>query len=161
MHFADGLHQWPFSYHSIQGSNELMHPVEYPALTGLVMWLITFFVNPSPLAMYDYYHLTAFVQIILFGITVYLIQKLTDRKLAIMFAISPAVLYSLNRNWDIWAIVTMYLAIYLFHKGRENQSAIWLAISIAFKFFPVVALLPIGIFSSETSDYWTACVIYL
>jgi uncharacterized membrane protein len=146
MHFADGLHQWPFSYHRLQGGTDLLHPVEYPALTGLVMWLLTFFVQPAQLAMYDYYRLTASLQIILFGLTVYLIQKLTRRKLAIIFAISPAVLYSLNRNWDIWAIATMLIAIYLFHKGKETQSAIWLAVSIAVKFFPLVALLPIGIF---------------
>jgi uncharacterized membrane protein len=76
---------------------------------------------------------------------VYFIQKLANRKLAIIFAISPAVLYSLNRNWDIWAIATMLIAIYLFQKGKETQSAIWLAVSIAVKFFPLVALLPIGV----------------
>ena len=146
MHFADGLHQWPFSYHRLSGSNEVMHPVEYPALTGLLMWLISFFVAPAPMAMYSYFHLTAILQIFVFVIAVYFIQRLTNRNLAILFAISPAVLYSLNRNWDIWAIATMLTAIYLFHKGKETQSAIWLAISIAVKFFPLVAIMPIGIF---------------
>ena len=30
MHFADGQHLWPFSYHTLQGATEQMHPVEYP-----------------------------------------------------------------------------------------------------------------------------------
>lgn len=146
LHFADGLHHWPFSTHTLQGATESIHPVEYPALTGLIMWLFSFFVAPAQFAWVDYFRLTASVQVLIFGLTVYFIQKLANRKLAIIFAISPAVLYSLNRNWDIWAIATMIIALYLFQKGKETQSAIWLAISIAVKFFPLVALLPIGIF---------------
>ena len=145
MHFADGLHHWPFSTHTLQGSTEAMHAVEYPALTGLIMWLFSFFIAPAQFAWVDYFRLTASVQVLVFALTVYFIQKLANRKLAIIFAISPAVLYSLNRNWDIWAIATMVIALYLFHKGKETQSAIWLAISIAVKFFPLVALLPIGV----------------
>ena len=146
LHFADGLHHWPFSTHTLQGATESIHPVEYPALTGLIMWLFSFFVAPAQFAWVDYFRLTASVQVLIFSLTVYFIQKLANRKLAIIFAISPAVLYSLNRNWDIWAIATMIIALYLFQKGKETQSAIWLAISIAVKFFPLVALLPIGIF---------------
>jgi len=146
MHFADGLHHWPFSNYTLQGTTEAMHPVEYPALTGLIMWFFSFFVAPAQFAWVDYFRLTASVQVLIFALTVYFIQKLANRKLAIIFAVSPAVLYSLNRNWDIWAIATMLIALYFFHKGKETQSAVWLAISIAVKFFPLVALLPIGIF---------------
>jgi uncharacterized membrane protein len=146
MHFADGLHHWPFSTHTLQGATESIHPVEYPALTGLIMWLFSFFIAPAQFAWVDYFRLTASVQVLVFALTVYFIQKMTNRKLAIIFAISPAVLYSLNRNWDIWAIATMLIALYLFQKGKETQSAIWLAISIAIKFFPLVALLPIFIY---------------
>ncbi len=146
MHFSDGQHHWPFSTHTLLGTTEAMHPVEYPALTGLIMWFFSFFVAPAQFAWVDYFRLTASVQVLVYALTVYFIQKLANRKLAIIFAVSPAVLYSLNRNWDIWAIATMLIAIYMFHKGKETQSAIWLAISIAVKFFPLVALLPIGIF---------------
>jgi uncharacterized membrane protein len=145
MHFADGLHHWPFSTHTLQGSTVEMHAVEYPALTGLIMWLFSFFIAPAQFAWVDYFRLTASIQVLVFALTVYFIQKLANRKFAIIFAISPAVLYSLNRNWDIWAIATMLIALYLFHKGKETQSAIWLAVSIAVKFFPLVALLPIGV----------------
>jgi uncharacterized membrane protein len=146
LHFGDGLHQWPYSTSKHFANGETINPVEYPAITGLIMWLFSFFVKPAQFAWVDYFRLTASVQVLVFALTVYLIQKLANRKLAIIFAISPAVLYSLNRNWDIWAISTMLIALYLFHKGKETQSAIWLAISIAVKFFPLVALLPVGIF---------------
>jgi uncharacterized membrane protein len=146
MHFADGQHQWPFSTHTLLGSTQEMHPVEYPALTGLVMWLFSFFIAPAQSAWVDYFRLTASVHVVLFGYLALYLQKLSSKNLAIVFAISPAVLYSLNRNWDIWAILPMIAAIHLFEKKRIKLSAFWLAVSIATKFFPLVAFLPITVY---------------
>jgi len=146
MHFADGQHLWPFSTHTLLGATESIHPVEYPALTGLIMWLLSFFIEPAQLAWVDYFRLTATFHIALFAITAFFIKKLAGAKWAITFALSLPVLYSLNRNWDIWAIATMIWAIYLFEKGKTKQSAIWLAVSIATKFFPLVLLFPIAIY---------------
>jgi uncharacterized membrane protein len=143
MHFADGQHQWPFSTHTLLGATESIHPVEYPALTGLIMWLISFFVAPAQFAWVDYFRITASFHVVLFAITAYYIHKLANRKWALAFVVSPAVLYSLNRNWDIWAIVAMIWAIYLFEKGKLRQSAIVLAVSVATKLFPIVLLFPI------------------
>lgn len=145
MHFADGLHHWPFSTHTLQGTTDPMHPVEYPALTGLIMWLLSFFIVPSQMAVFNYYKLTAVFHIFLFAGTTFFIKKIAGRTWAIAFAVCPAVLYSLNRNWDIWAVITMIWSIYLFEKGKTRQSAIILAVSIATKFFPLVLLLPIAI----------------
>jgi uncharacterized membrane protein len=146
MHFADGQHQWPFSTHTLLGSTQEMHPVEYPALTGLIMWFFSFFIAPAQYAWVDYFRLTAIVHIGLFGYLAFYLKKLSSRNLTIIFAISPAVLYSLNRNWDIWAILPMIVAIYLFEKKKLKQSAFWLAVSIATKLFPFVVLLPIAIY---------------
>ena len=143
MHFYDGQNLWPFSTRQLLGATETIHPVEYPALTGLIMWLISFFIEPAQYAWVDYFRLTAGFQVVVFAVTAYFIHKLAGRKWTIIFAISPAVLYSLNRNWDIWAVATMIWAIYLYEKGKEKQSAILLAISIATKFFPLVLLFPI------------------
>ena len=146
MHFADGQNQWPFSTRTLLGSNQELHPVEYPALTGLVMWLFSFLVAPVHNAWTDYFRLTATAHIILFGFVALYLKKLSSRNLAVIFAISPAVLYSLNRNWDIWAILPMIGAIYLFENKRMTQSAFWLAVSIATKFFPLVVLLPVAVY---------------
>lgn len=143
MHFSDGQHLWPFSTHQLLGAAEPIHPVEYPALTGLIMWLFSFFIEPAQYAWVDYFRLTAGFHVVVFAVTAYFIHKLAGRKWTIIFAISPAVLYSLNRNWDIWAVATMIWAIYLYEKGKEKQSAILLAISIATKFFPLVLFFPI------------------
>ena len=146
MHFADGQHQWPFSTHTLVGSTQEMHPVEYPALTGFIMWFFSFFIAPAQYAWVDYFRLTAIVHVGLFGLLALYLKKLSSRNLAIIFALSPAVLYSLNRNWDIWAIFPMIGAIYLFEKKKIKQSAFWLAVSIATKFFPLVVLLPVAVY---------------
>ena len=143
MHFSDGQNLWPFSTHQLLGAAAPIHPVEYPALTGLIMWLFSFFIEPAQFAWVDYFRLTAGFHVVVFAVTAFFIHKLAGRKWTIIFAISPAVLYSLNRNWDIWAVATMIWAIYLYEKGKEKQSAILLAISIATKFFPLVLFFPI------------------
>ena len=145
MHFYDGQHLWPFSEKTLLGDTKVQHPVEYPALTGLIMWLLSFLVSPSQTAVFDYYRITAAFQIVLLAISAYLIFKLAGKKYGFYFILAPAVLYSLNRNWDIWAIAAMMLAIYLFEKKRFQLSAILLAVSIATKFFPIVLMLPIMI----------------
>jgi uncharacterized membrane protein len=145
MHFFDGQHLWPFSEKTLLGDTKVQHPVEYPALTGLIMWLLSFLVSPSDTAIYSYYRITAGLQIVLFMASAYLIYKLVGKKYAFYFILAPAVLYSLNRNWDIWAIAAMLLSIYLFEKKRFQLSAFMLAVSIATKFFPIVLMLPITI----------------
>ena len=145
MHFYDGQHLWPFSEKTLLGDTKVQHPVEYPALTGLIMWLLSFLVSPSETAIFDYYRITAGIQIVIFAICAYLIYKLTGKKYAYYFVLAPAVLYSLNRNWDIWAIAAMLFAILLFERKKYLLSAILLSVAIATKFFPLVLMLPIMI----------------
>ena len=145
MHFRDGLHHWPYSEHTVAGTTEVMHAVEYPVITGLVMWLITFLVPMSDQAIFHYYWVTAAFHIVLLALSAYLIKSIANKKTAYYFIFAPAVLYSLYRNWDIWALVPMLIAILLFERQKYTQSAWMLSLSIATKFFPVVLLLPIAI----------------
>ena len=145
LHFADGQHHWPFSTHTLIGSSEPIHAVEYPVLTGLIMWFFSFFIEPSQFGWLYYFRLTAIFQAVVFALTVASINKLVGRKYSMIFAVTPAVLYSLNRNWDIWAILPMILTILYYEKKKYRTSAILLAISIATKFFPLVLLFPIAI----------------
>jgi uncharacterized membrane protein len=153
MHFYDGQNLWPFSEKILAGDTRVQHPVEYPALTGLVMWLLSFLVSPSQTAIFDYYRITSAFQIVLLAVSAYLIFKLAGKKYGFYFILAPAVLYSLNRNWDIWAIAAMLLAIYLFEKKRFQLSAILLAVSIATKFFPIVLMLPIMIIFLRNKEF--------
>jgi uncharacterized membrane protein len=53
---------------------------------------------------------------------------------------------ALNLNWDMWAVLPMVAAIYYFEREKRTISAVLLGIAIAAKFFPLVLLLPIGIY---------------
>ena len=101
MHFSDGQSQWPFSYHTLAGSTIERHPVEYPAFTGLIMWLLSFPIPVSEVAVIHYYTLTATLNILLFAVSAYLVKSISGKKYSYLFVAAPAVLYSLNRNWDI------------------------------------------------------------
>lgn len=152
MHFSDGQNLWPFASKQLIGSDVIRGPVEYPALTGLVMWLISFLIEPSQTAPFSYFRLTSFFQIILFGVSAFYVAKLSNNRYALLFAITPAVLYSLNRNWDIWAVLPMLLAVYFYERGKKQKSAILLGLSIATKFFPIVLLFPILIQSFKKRE---------
>ena len=167
LRFADGQHAWPFMDYTLIGATEPTVAVQYPALMGLIMWIFSFFIEPAQYAWVDYFRLTATAQIFIFSGVAYLIYKLSNKKAAILFICAPAVLYSLNRNWDIWAVLTMFVAILYFQRNRFSLSAFFLAVSIATKFFPVVLLLPIYIhfykrkeiksaikYTLETFGYW-------
>lgn len=146
MHFSDGQNLWPYSYKTLLNTNETMHPVEYPALTGLVMWLISFAIPLSALAPFYYFWLTGVLNALLFGLSAHLLERMSSKRVAYYFVGSLAVLYSLNRNWDIWAVAPMILAVLMFERRSYFRSALFLAIAIATKFFPVVLLLPISVY---------------
>jgi uncharacterized membrane protein len=116
---------------------------EYPPVIGLGNWLISF-ITPSSDSHRFFFDINALLIIALFFISAFIVRKIAP-KYQYIFPLVPAVIASLFINWDIWAVVTTLAAIYYFDKKRYEQSGIWLGISIATKFFPIVLLLPIAI----------------
>ena len=169
MRFMDGEHRWPYTPHIPLGATSPLNPIEYPALTGLIVWALTFIELGESNPIINYYYLNSLINAFLFATVVFLVAKLTRPNLAILLALSPAAVRSLNLNWDIWAVLPMILALVFFSSKRYTRSAISLAIAIATKFFPIVLLLPIFIFFvrekkigdffvyfAKTSSIWVA-----
>ena len=127
---------WPYS--------SATNAVEYPPLTGLVMWATSFLVGNGEDKFQNYFDVNALLVALLFIASVVFLKKLKP-ELWYLFPIAPAVVASLYINWDIWAVISALAAIYYFDIGKYNKSAIALAISIATKFFPIVLLLPIAL----------------
>ena len=121
---------WPYSSDT--------KAVEYPVLTGLVMYA-TSFVAHSPIS---YFNFNAFLLALLF-IAVVLIVRRIKPEYAYLVAVAPGMIASLYINWDLWAIATMMLAIYWFDRKAYLYSSLAIAISISTKFLPVFLLLPI------------------
>jgi uncharacterized membrane protein len=57
--------------------------------------------------------------------------------------LAPAGIASLYINWDLWAIISMMMAIYWFDRKKLDLSALTLGISISTKFMPIFLLFPI------------------
>jgi uncharacterized membrane protein len=112
--------------------------VEYPVLTGLVMYA-TSFVAHTPIS---YFNFNALLIALLFIVLVLIVRRIKP-EYAYLVPIAPAMLASLYINWDLWAITTMLLSIYWFDRKAYLYSSLALAISISTKFIPVFLLLPI------------------
>jgi hypothetical protein len=146
MRFQGGSHQWPYDWYTPVGAADPLHPIEYPAISGLIVWLLTFITPQAGNPIFNYFTVNVITNAALFAGTAYYVRKLTDNKNTYLYIFAPAVVMALNLNWDLWAMVPMLAAIYLFEKRKYNVSSILLAVSIAAKFFPIVLLLPIAIF---------------
>jgi uncharacterized membrane protein len=112
--------------------------VEYPVLTGLVMYA-TSFVAHSPIS---YFNFNALLLALLFIFVVFIVRKIQP-EFTYLVPVAPAMIASLYINWDLWAIATMMLAIYWFDRKAYLYSSIALAVSISTKFLPIFLLLPI------------------
>jgi hypothetical protein len=143
---ARGLvnHLWPYSSPT--------NSVEYPPLTGVVMWATALITPHGENADKYFYLINIFFLALLFLASALLVSRMNHTKWYLL-PILPAVIASMYINWDLWAVVTALLAIYLFDKKRYQLSAIALAISIATKFFPIVLLLPIAVIFFKERQY--------
>ena len=115
--------------------------VEYPVITGVIMWVTA---QVIPEGAINYFNYSALLLALLFIFIAWITFRIRP-EFAYLLPVAPAVIASLYINWDVWAIATMMLAIYLFDKNKLALSAIALAISIATKFMPVVLLVPIAL----------------
>ncbi|MCX6438498.1 MAG: mannosyltransferase [Actinobacteria bacterium] len=122
--------KWPYASDT--------NAVEYPVLTGLVMYA-TSFVAHSPIS---YFHFNAFLLALLFIGLVFIVYRIRP-EFTYLLPLAPAMIASLYINWDLWAIITMMLAIYWFDRKAYLYSSIALAVSISTKFLPIFLLLPI------------------
>ena len=130
-------HTWPYS--------SSLNSVEYPPLTGFVMWA-TALVTPDGNSAYKYYFLiNALLIAFLFAGSAIILSRMKP-KFWYLFPLSPAVVLSLYINWDLWGIISAIGAIYFFDRKAYTKSALLLGISIATKFFPIVLLVPIVLF---------------
>ncbi len=127
---------WPYS--------SATNAVEYPPVTGVIMWATSYFVGSGEDKFQNYFDINALLVALLFIATVVFLKKLKPQ-LWYLLPIAPAVVASLYINWDIWAVISALAAIYYFDVGKYNKSAMALGLSIATKFFPIVLLLPIAL----------------
>ncbi len=126
--------QWSYS--------STTNAVEYPVLTGTVMWFFARALPSGENEILNYYRLNIIFLAALFIFIAYIVYRIRP-EVAYLAAIAPAAVASLYINWDLWAIASMMLAIYWFDRKRFDYSALAIGISISTKFLPIFLLLPI------------------
>ncbi|MFM8673169.1 MAG: mannosyltransferase, partial [Candidatus Nanopelagicus sp.] len=122
----------------------------YPPVIVLGNLLISL-ITPTEISFSNFFDINALIIVILFFISAIIVRKISPTY-QYLFPLAPAVIASLFINWDMWAVVSTLLAIYYFDKKKYEVSGIWLGISIATKFFPIVLLLPIAIIFYRSSQ---------
>lgn len=125
---------WPYG----SGSNSL----EYPILSGLGIWLISLLTRDGTAGLIEFFRWNVLAISAAYLIVVHQLNSL-NRKTAYLFALAPGVLSALFINWDLWAIAPFVLALVALGRKRFMTAGIFLSVSIFFKFFPIIYLLPI------------------
>jgi uncharacterized membrane protein len=147
-------HVFPYVHGGIDKAGQLFGgTVEYPVLTGILMWMGAYFAhNDHEFLLYSAILLTPFALW-----TAWLLGRLA-RWRALLFAIgSPLVLYAFH-NWDLAVTACSVAAIYVVHKGwgrrgadrplltRALVSAVLLGVGFAFKLYPAIFTLPLMLY---------------
>jgi uncharacterized membrane protein len=123
--------------------------VEYPVLQGTIMWLTA---KVAAGDINKYYYINIGLIALLFIGSALALNKIKP-ELNYLYLFAPTSALALFINWDLWAIVTMLLAIYWFDRKRYLLSATIMAISIATKFFPIVLLMAVGVIFIRNREY--------
>ena len=118
--------------------------VEYPVLTGTVMWIFAKVLPSGDNEILNYYRLNALFLAAVFIFIALIVHRIRP-EFSYLAAIAPAAIASLYINWDLWAIASMMLAIYWFDRKKYTHSALAIGISISTKFLPIFLLLPIAL----------------
>ena len=116
--------------------------VEYPVVTGAIMWAIAKIVPAGDNALQNYFYANIFF-LALFILISLIVAKMRP-EFAYLTPLAPAAIASLYINWDLWAIISMLGAIYWFDRKKLDFSALVLGLSISTKFMPIFLLLPIA-----------------
>jgi hypothetical protein len=109
--------------------------VEYPVLTGTVMWFFARIIPSGENEMLNYYRVNQIFLAGLFIFIAFIVYRIRP-EFAYLSALAPAAIASLYINWDLWAIISMMLSIYWFDRKKYTHSALAIGISISTKFLP-------------------------
>jgi uncharacterized membrane protein len=147
-------HVFPYVHGGIDSTGQLFGgSVEYPVLTGMLMWAGAIFAhNDHEFLFYSALLLAPFALM-----TVWMLGRLA-RWRALLWAIgSPLVLYAFH-NWDLAVVACAVAAVYVVHRGwgrrgadrpllrRAVVAAVLLGIGFAFKLYPAIFTLPLMLY---------------
>ncbi len=122
--------------------------VEYPVLTGLVMWVTALLVPGSgetaerALAYFDVnvLGLAACALVLVWATARTARHRPWD---AALVALSPSLVLASTVNWDLWAVALLALAMLAWARERPVLAGVLLGLATAMKFYPLLVLGPL------------------
>src|SRR5215204_456156 len=108
------------------------YPLEYPPLTGLVSWLLSWAPDLPVYFAFAYALLAASALL-----TIWALQRVSGANVW-LFAASPALFFYTGHQWDMAAIGITALALLALQRGRDGWGIAGLVIATSLKLFPVV-----------------------
>lgn len=126
-------------------------PLEYPVLTGAVMWVTAEFTSVIKSGTADaravrYYDVNALLLALAGLVTVAATMRLAGRRRpwdAALVAASPVLLLHGTINWDLIAVALSMVGLLAWSRGRSGWCGVLLGLAVAAKLYPVVLLLPL------------------
>jgi len=126
LYFRDNLADHPRPY--------LDYQLEYPVGTGLLIYVLNFARTLGA------YFLATWLWMAVSALLIALIVPRFRHGRLLLFACSPALALYVIMNWDMWGVLLMVVALYLFTRERDGWAAAVLAAAVWTKFFPIVFL---------------------
>ncbi|MGN6244962.1 MAG: glycosyltransferase family 87 protein [Motilibacteraceae bacterium] len=148
----------------------LGHPgveqVEYPVLTGLLMWVTAKVVPGSGYSvdrLVTYVDVNLLVDFALLVATVVATAYTVRRRRwdAAIVAAAPVVALTATINWDLLAVALTALAMLLWARDRPVAAGVLLGLGVAAKLYPVLLLGPLFVLclrAGKLSRWWGAVV---
>ncbi|PSL55281.1 uncharacterized protein DUF2029 [Saccharothrix carnea] len=145
-------HVFPYVNGSMNSKGMLVGGVvEYPVLTGLLIWAGAIFAETDAAFL-----LFSALLMAPFGLaTGWLLGKLS-RWRALVWALGPPVVLYAFHNWDLPVVFCAVAAVYVVHRGwgrrerpladRALAASVLLGIGFAFKLYPAVFVLPLCLY---------------
>ncbi len=147
LYLRDALDRRPLPY--------VDYPLEYPPLTGLVSWLLSW--SPDlPVYFTLAYTLLAASALL----TVWALQQMGGAN-AWLFAASPALFFYTGHQWDMVAIGVAAAALLALQRGRAGWGIAGLVIATSLKLFPVVFVVGAVVERIRDRRYRSAAAISL
>lgn len=156
-------HVFPFVSGSITPDGVLEGgTVEYPVLTGLLMWAGAMFAhNDGEFLLYSALLMAPFGLV-----TGWMLGRLA-RWRALLWAVGPPLVLYAFHNWDLPVVACSVGAVFVVHsrRGTLQQRAVvasvLLALGFAFKLYPGIFVLPLALYVLTTArpgrlDWWGA-----
>ena len=147
-------HVFPYVHGGIGENGQLFGgSVEYPVLTGVLMWMGAFFAHDDhEFLLYSAILLAPFALW-----TTWLLGRLA-RWRALLWAIGPPLMLYAFHNWDLAVAACAVAAVYAVHRGwgrrgadrplvvRGVVAAVFLGLGFTFKLYPAIFALPLMLY---------------